>query len=234
MAVLTNAKIKPLFDLSLMDIAGNSDEFPFECNECNNTFYATKRLYKGTLSERCNTNLFFCSMKCFYDRQKSTRIIFECANCKTPVIRVASQLKRQKKPNSFCSSSCAATYNNLHKITGNRRSKLEIWLEEKLPNLYPDLLFEFNNKQAINSELDIYIPSLKLAFELNGIYHYEPIHGADKFEQIQNNDHRKFQACLEQKIELCIIDSSGLKYNKPEKFIKYLDIIVNIIKQRTT
>ena len=90
----------------------------------------------------------------------------------------------------------------------------------------------FNDKQTINSELDIYIPSLKLAFELNGIYHYEPIHGQHKFNQIQNNDNRKFQACLENNIELCIIDSSGLKYNKPEKFKKYFDIIKAIINSK--
>jgi len=47
--------------------------------------------------------------------------------------------------------------------------------------LYPDLVIHFNKKDAINSELDIYIPSLKLAFELNGIFHYEPIFGKENF-----------------------------------------------------
>jgi len=89
--------------------------------------------------------------------------------------------------------------------------------------------FHFNCKDTINSELDIYIPSLKLAFELNGIYHYEPIHGQKKLDQIKNNDHRKFQACLEKEIEFCIIDSSSLKYFKPINAQKYLEIICNII-----
>ena len=77
--------------------------------------------------------------------------------------------------------------------------------------------------------MDIYIPSLNLAFELNGIFHYEPIYGKDKLDQITNNDNRKFQACLERKIELVIIDSSSLNYFKPGKAKKYLDIIINII-----
>jgi hypothetical protein len=98
--------------------------------------------------------------------------------------------------------------------------------------LYPNLEFHFNRKDAINSELDIYIPTLKLAFELNGIFHYEPIYGSEKLDQIKNNDSRKYQACIEKNIELCIIDSSGLKYFKPEKCQKYLDIITNIINTK--
>lgn len=59
--------------------------------------------------------------------------------------------------------------------------------------------------------MDIYIPVLSLAFELNGIFHYEPIYGEGKLLSIQNNDDRKFQACLEHDIELCIINSSEQK-----------------------
>lgn len=109
---------------------------------------------------------------------------------------------------------------------------MEIWLEGQLPKLYPKLEFHFNRKDTINSELDIYIPSLKLAFELNGIFHYEPIYGQKKLGQIQNNDNRKFQACLEKDIELCIIDVSGLKYFKPDKVQEYLDIITSVIFQK--
>ena len=65
---------------------------------------------------------------------------------------------------------------------------------------------------------------------MNGIFHYEPIYGENKFNQIQNNDNRKFQACLEKGIELCVIDTSGLKYFKPDNAKKYLDIIENILK----
>jgi hypothetical protein len=153
-----------------------------------------------------------------------------CSQCGKTFKMIFSQFKRYK--HHFCSRSCSATYNNLHKTKGNRRSKLEIWLEEKLPSLYPNLQFKFNSKEEINSELDIYIPSLKLAFELNGIYHYEPIHGVDKFNQIQNNDNRKFQACIEKGIDLCIIDTSSLNYFKEQNANKYLDIITNIINKK--
>ncbi len=193
------------------------------CTGCKNISYKELRRYNAALK---SNRKMFCSKQCVTNLNITGEKI-ECANCKTSVIRTPGQLKKVK--NSFCSRSCAATYNNLHKTTGNRRSKLEIWLEEKLIPMYPNLKILFNDKTVINSELDIYIPSLKLAFELNGIYHYEPIHGQNKFGQIQNNDKRKFQACIEHNIELCIIDTSQMKYFKELNCLKYLDIIANIL-----
>jgi hypothetical protein len=177
------------------------------------------RAYKG----------HFCSNACSV-KSRDVRKEVECKQCNKKFLKKRCQLI--KSPISFCSSSCAATYNNTHKTHGCRRSKFEIYLEQVLPNKYPSLEFHFNRKDAIFSELDIYIPNLKLAFELNGIFHYEPIYGLDKLDQIKNNDNRKFQACLEQGIELCIIDTSSLNYFKPEKAQKYLDIIVNIINSK--
>lgn len=140
------------------------------------------------------------------------------------------EIKRSK--NNFCSSSCAASFNNKNKKYGIRRSKLETYIERELTTLYPNLEIHFNRKDAINSELDVYIPSLKLAFELNGIFHYEPIHGSDRLAQIKNNDNRKFQACLEQGIELCIIDTSSQKYFKESKSLQFLNIILDIIDKK--
>ena len=97
---------------------------------------------------------------------------------------------------------------------------------------YPNLELHFNRKDTINAELDIYIPHLKLAFELNGIFHYEPIYGEKKLQSTQTNDKRKFQACLEQNIELCIIDVSKEKYFKEHISKKYLDIITTIVKSK--
>ena len=165
-----------------------------------------------------------------------------CAQCSKPIPYKKLKTKKADKKRAiqkgnlnyktFCNSSCAATYNNTHKTHGTRKSKLECYLETKLKELYPTLEFHFNKKDAINSELDIYIPLLKLAFELNGIYHYEPIHGAKKLSEIQNNDHRKFQACLERNIELCIIDSSKLAYFKESNVKPYLEIVQKIVDQK--
>jgi hypothetical protein len=138
----------------------------------------------------------------------------------------------QKSKHNFYGHPCAASYQNTHKTTGIRRSKLEVWLEEQLRQRYPDLEILFNAKEAINAELDIHFPSLNLAFELNGIYHYEPIYGPKKLASVQTNDCRRFQACLEKGIDLCVIDVSSMLHFKPNKGQRYLDIITHIVDER--
>lgn len=140
--------------------------------------------------------------------------------------------KRRKSNRYFCSSSCAATYNNTHKTTGYRRSKLELYIEQQLIKDYPQLCVVCNDKITIGSELDIYVPSLRLAFELNGIFHYEPIYSDAQFTRTQNNDKQKIVNCYNLGIELCIIDTSGLKYFKPANADKYYQIVKCIINKR--
>lgn len=218
----------PLFDLKFLDDAKNSDKFPFQCHHCKNSFQATKKTFKDVLNPHTNAYLIYCSRKCLHSA-KSKKVEIECTHCKKKIVRKLADIRKVK--NSFCSISCSVTYYNLHKTFGSRRSKFEIWTEKELPKTYPNIKFLFNDKLAINSELDIYMPDLKLAIELNGIFHYEPIFGEYKFGQIQSNDNRKFQACLEQNIELAIIDVSQMKYFKEQICQKYLDIIKNIIDQ---
>jgi hypothetical protein len=136
------------------------------------------------------------------------------------------------RKNNFCSRPCAATYNNLHKTHGTSVSKLERWIAGQLTILYPGLEIHYNRKDAIGSELDIYVPSLNLAFELNGIFHYEPIHGQDKLNSTKNNDNRKTIACAERGIGFCTIDTSSMKYFKETGAKKFLDIIVKIIESK--
>ena len=173
----------------------------------------------------------YCSSKCagLYRYKRKT---VKCGWCSKEIIKAQSELKRSKSGEGFCNHSCAARYANAHKTKGTRRSKLEKWLEIKLLEKYKHLNPLFNDKQAINSELDIFIPSLRLAFELNGIFHYEPIFGQEKLSDIQHNDKQKFMLCQMYNIELCVIDSSTFKYFKEKNAQKFLDIIVSIIDTR--
>lgn len=220
--------MKPLYTNDEYQKAKSRDKLPFSCYHCNNIFY----IEKHHINSRSKLHkIKFCSNKCqrFY-QHPSTHTI--CANCSKPITKLQSSYQKSKTKLFFCNSSCSATYNNTHKTYGYRRSKLEKWLETQLKILYPNLQILFNNKTAINSELDIYFPQLKLAFELNGIFHYEPIYGTSTLTKIQNNDNRKFQACLENTIELCIIDVSTFEYFKPDRAQKYLNIITNIVNQK--
>jgi hypothetical protein len=212
------------------EILSRKNKLPCLCYQCNEIFYAKKSDIKFELINN-RGRVKFCTYKCSREFLKNEQSIV-CNNCNLMFTKKIGELKKSKSGNHFCSNSCAATYNNKHKTKGNRRSKLEQYLETELTEQYRNLEILFNNKTTINSELDIYIPSLKLAFELNGIFHYEPIFGDNKLGQIQNNDNRKFQACLEQGIELCIIDTSQQKYFKELTSKKYLSIITNIINTK--
>lgn len=200
------------------------------CSQCNKTFYMSKtNLYKF-INGNHKIKTFCCSDFC-----KST-VIFginshpktvKCNQCGKEFTKKQFQIR--KSNHHFCSQSCSAVYNNAHKTIGTRISKLELCLQKELKSIYPNIIFNFNNKQAINSELDIYIPELKLAFELNGIFHYEPIFGENQLCKIKNNDNNKFQKCIENNISLCVIDVSSQRRFTEKSSQKYLDIIKNII-----
>lgn len=207
------------------------DLLPLECVNCSKTFYKTKVTIRNAMNPKRKETCKNCSQKCI-NEQKIKKVTVICNQCGKEFKKHPSQLKLY--PISYCSVSCASKFTNSHKTTGNNRSKLETWIEEQLTYLYPNLPIEYNNRSAINAELDIYIPSLKLAFEINGIFHYEPIFGVDKLNKTQNNDKRKIQACIERNISFCVIDSSTFKYFKLEKAKKYLDIITNIINEKIT
>jgi len=221
--------MKELYTSTEFALAKSNDKLKLQCYYCQKPFFRKKKyiLFEKKHNKReCR----FCNQKCL-NKNKIKKLQFNCTNCGK---EIEKRIKERYKPKSnfFCSQSCAATYNNKNKQYGTRRSKLEIWLENKLKLAYPSLEIYFNKKEIINSELDIYIPSLNLAFELNGIFHYKPIYGEKKFQQIQNNDNLKKTECCKLNINLQIIDTSKLQYFKEQNCQKYLDLIQNIIDSR--
>ncbi len=224
--------MKSLFTPEEFELAKSRDSLPIECNMCHSTFTTTKNEIQKTLSRIKNNkpkinSYEYCSRECS-DKARYTGKTITCKTCNKKIYKALKRLNPNN--NDFCSQSCAATWNNTHKTSGYRRSKLEIWLEQQLKTLYPNLETHYNKIDAINAELDIYIPSLKLAFELNGIFHYEEIHG--KLSKIQENDNRKFQKCIDSKISLCIIDTSHQKRFTELSSKPFLDIITNIINKK--
>lgn len=220
--------MKTLFTQQEFENAKSKDLLAIECCFCSNKFYKTKHYIQGCLNPNAKRTGKYCSVKCNNDSRKTIKNV-KCNNCGVLFLKLPNQIKRSL--NSFCSRSCSTVYNNKNKTYGIRRSKLESWLEERLTNMYPEIIFEFNKKNIINSELDIYIPSLNVAFEINGIFHYEPIFGVDKLNSIKENDKLKIKLCHNAKIDLYTIDVSSQKYFKPKTSQKYLDIVINIIEE---
>lgn len=198
----------------------------FECEYCHKTYTLLHKYVKSYFKK--NRSIRFCSNKCS-GLSNTTSPTVVCKHCGKPFKKVISQLK--KCPNSFCNSSCAAKYNNTHKTKGTRRAKLEVWLESQLKLIYPNLEIKYSYILPNCCELDIFIPSLMLAFELNGIFHYEPIYGEDKLSKIKERDTRKFKHCHDNNISLCVIDTCKQKKFTPKSSIEFLDIITNLINK---
>ena len=133
---------------------------------------------------------------------------------------------------TFCSRHCAGKYISMHRTFGFKRSKIELWIEANLSEIYPDLPISYSNRSAIQMELDIYIPSLKIAFEINGPTHYSPIYGNERFERTVELDAIKILECGSMDIELHVIDISGEGNFDIVHSYKYLDIICSIINTK--
>jgi very-short-patch-repair endonuclease len=174
----------------------------------------------------------FCSRDCHatYRKRNIEKNTVSCKNCNKAFYKLP--VEQKKTPSHFCSRSCAATFNNKNKTTGTRVSKLEQFIQQKLVLDY-NYEFHFNRKDTIKSELDIYIPEIKLAIEINGIFHYKPIYGEEKLLKIQSNDKQKLQACLEHKIKVYVINTSWLSYNKLENFEKVYSVIRLLINSKS-
>ena len=217
--------MKPLFTADEFTIAKSKDLLPLECKVCHETFFRKKKTLPAKNSPY---HADHCSLRC-YAVTRTKKIDCTCLQCGIIFKKKLHEIKRNNNK-KFCSKSCACTFKNFHKTTGIRRSKLELWLQKQLSYKYPTHNILYCDKTSIGSELDIYIPSLKLAFEINGIHHCKPIYGQIHLDKIQSNDDRKLQACLKQGIELTVIDSSSLNNFKEQDCQKYLDVIKNIIE----
>lgn len=110
-------------------------------------------------------------------------------------------------------------------LSGTETVALSI-LKELFPTeeiLQRDRTVLLNPKTNTFLELDFYIPSLKLAIELNGITHYKPIYGKEKFERQVRNDKIKRDLCLNMGITLVVVPlDEGVHYDRYDREHKKL------------
>lgn len=202
--------------LDSFDATHKVKSVPIVCSICNGDFWREKHQIQTALKFHNKQGIFYCSKGCKIAFQKRS-ISTKCTNCQKDIVKLAADVKKSKTGNLFCSISCGTKFNNLNKSHGTTRSKLEIFIEHKIKSGYPNLECLFNSKKTIGSELDFYFPSLKLAIELNGIFHYEPIHGQGKLERIQQNDKNKYAACRDAGIEMIVVPSKLNHYKKKDQ-----------------
>ncbi len=173
-----------------------------KCKYCKKIF---KRESKNQPKYKKRTRAY-CSQQCFNKhRSQLDNITSSCGFCGKEVVRLKSQVKRSKSGKQFCNQSCAASYNNKLKRK-SRRSKIEAKFYNLLVKEFPNLDISPNNKTMLDGlEVDIAIPSLKLAIEWNGIVHFKPIYGQTKLNKIQNKDAEKLKIASNKNINLIVI-----------------------------
>ena len=224
--------MKPLYTKREFKDSTSRHLLPLQCLYCNKTFFRSKHFIQIATWYKQKGRKYsadFCSIQC-HNLLICPPTIIICDQCGKSRNKKKSDVYKTK--HNFCCQSCAASWQNHHKIKGTRVSKLEKWIARKLRKPYPNLKTRFNHKRAIGSELDIYIPALKLAFELNGIFHYDPIYGVNKLNKVRINDNRKLQECIKRNIELFVINTSCQKRFKEQTSQPFLTTIGNIIDSR--
>lgn len=180
---------------------------PCLCLLCNKQFSRKKWIIEKSLRQSGKSG--YCSRTCS-NKSKTNRIELPCEECGKITQKAAWHITRYK--HFFCSYACHAKYKNRTKQHGVRRSTIEDYIESMICETFPSIQLLCNDTVILGGlELDFYFPMLKFAIELNGITHYEPIYGEDRFTRSQDSDKRKMISCYEKGIELAVIDVSGAK-----------------------
>jgi hypothetical protein len=173
----------------------------------------------------------FCSIVCAV-KFKDRKVEVECLHCHNKFMKKLNQIRKTSK--HFCSEVCAKNLQK-HKDWGGKRSKLEIAIEEHFKIIFPFMYIRYN-KTDIGYELDIYIPCLELAIELNGVFHYRVIHkrnGVERLKRTQEIDAEKVVKCKELDIKLFVIDVSrdrGEKI-KAQRILEVKGIVLDRINE---
>lgn len=162
-------------------------------------------------------------------RRLSMTLTFICARC----TRETTRKRPAKDPEKvYCGTRCRRRAVRDRRPRKTTRSKIELFLEERFGQEYPNLEVLYNSRSAVGLELDIYFPGLKLAVELNGIFHYQPIFGKRSLFRTQRNDMRKRARCEKKNIHLMVLDISEIKKFTPEINEELFEIIRGLVDER--
>ncbi len=188
------------------------DLIPFQCIQCNNVFHRPKNEVQRLVKGNYHGSLTLCSKVCNgLNSQKRHEV--KCEYCNKMFIKKASDMRSTYH---FCSRSCSTKYQNSNKTKGFRRSKAEFLIESLIKNDFPNLNLISSDRNLLSNglEIDIHLPDIKLAIELNGPIHFQPIYGKDKFDKTVENDARKISQLTNLGYGIIVVDISSLGYWK--------------------
>jgi hypothetical protein len=189
-----------------------------KCKQCNKEFEVNKGVFR--YKKKCGIKNLFCSNICqskYQETGVNDLLDCVCSYCNTPIKRQRRLLELTNT--HFCNRHCQGNYYSKY-LGRDNRSLLEKKIESYLIDDYPKLDIIFGDRQQCYTlELDIYIPELNLAFEINGPIHYKPIYGNNALDKIQKNDAKKIKICKTKGIKLIIIDDVLDYYNDNSEYI---------------
>ena len=144
-----------------------------------------------------------------------------------------TKYRQDKHKFKFCGKKCFGKYHSEHRATKwdvkkFERSKAEKWFEEILTSRYK-FNVKYNISSVVGKELDIYIPHLNIAFEINGACHYKPIFGQETLDRTMKADKEKAYRCNKKGIDLFVIDISKAEHFYKCRFEKFAREIIFII-----
>jgi hypothetical protein len=168
-------------------------------------------------TRRRHAKVYYCSAPCRKQHRKAvalaSRLIVPCSYCATPIEKMSA---RYVKTRNYCSYACWTRWrheNQPFKPKKGCRSKNERALYEYLKETYADMKLIPNSRTVLEGglELDIWCPSLEFAIEWNGIHHYKPIYGEQRFAQTKAKDSKKKRMTKKKGIRLLVIRDVGEK-----------------------
>jgi hypothetical protein len=206
--------MKLLVPINAISSYKSQELLPLECEHCHKIFHKRKGDVTMSMKGHPDFALRFCSLKCHHlKRVKDTHVEVACEQCGECVLKQISWIKKNK--HNFCSRSCSARFQNAHKTLGSsRKSKAETYLAGLIRTDFKEIKVEENTRDVLPSglELDIYLPALNLAIELNGPLHFFPIFGLNKLLSIQDKDIRKQVEAHTVGCQLIVLNTSHYKY----------------------
>lgn len=177
------------------------------CIYCNKKY----KLSKSKIDRDRNIGNF-CSQKCL-SNYRDSKVNFNCDFCDKKHKTHKSTYDRAV--NHFCSKKCASRY-----YCG--KNLCEGIFEKTVKKT--KIKYERNNREILNGlELDFYFPNIKLAVEINGPSHYEPIYGEKSLKQQKKRDRTKKKLCKIKNITLFVISVLDVKVKDYERlFSSYI------------
>jgi ribosomal protein L33 len=175
---------------------------------------------------------FSCSVGCSNRLSNSGLqrfVTLKCDECGQEFTRVMKDYRKNQLRNAaklYCNKHCAMIALNKSPRSSRPTSSHEVIMSQIIKDNYDNNICIFNNVRDVfpdNLEIDIWIPSVCLAIELNGVCHFYPIYGEDRLKKTQSNDYKKSMLAQKMNINLLTIDTSSLKSKSKQQVLNFLN-----------